>query len=484
MDRLYNSTGPRYAGPPRTYAHLPVDRVTRFPRNTDKSRGLRHFSNRVCEKVKEKGQTNYNEVADELVAEYFDSLTYPPQSHEKQQYDSKNIRRRVYDALNVLMAMNIIEKEKKRNSLGWIAHFSVGVWRKNVNNDKNEFAKKSDQLREYIIQLVAYKSLVHRNRENERTNGRPSEQSILYLPFIILNTERETNVDCAISHDKTEYAMSFDRPFEIHDDIEVLKRMGMAHGLDTGRVEDVDVDRVKKCLPPALRIYIDQIVDGEQEEQGTSVDNMSLGLLPEETQQPPERESPPPPEQKPTSYIATRATPTVSNLVATSTNSNRMTPPVSTSGITNRYIRNIGVQRTLGSGASLHGPVGYARPMFARGGLASRTYIQRAPAPSRYVTPSQSAVYQNAQRSHARQQLYLVQSNGGAPQPIQSNRYQAYPPPRSSQIYQQRSIPYQISNTPQTSRQQAAQQPTEYVEGQYEYIEVDGAEGDSITWLN
>lgn len=34
----------------------------RFSRNNDKSRGLRHFSSRVCEKVKEKVQTNYNEV--------------------------------------------------------------------------------------------------------------------------------------------------------------------------------------------------------------------------------------------------------------------------------------------------------------------------------------------------------------------------------------------------------------------------------------
>lgn len=34
------------------------------------------------------------------------------------QYDQKNIRRRVYDALNVLMAMNIISKEKKE--IRWI----------------------------------------------------------------------------------------------------------------------------------------------------------------------------------------------------------------------------------------------------------------------------------------------------------------------------------------------------------------------------
>jgi len=35
-----------------------------------------------------------------------------------QQFDQKNIRRRVYDALNVLMAMNIISKEKKE--IRWI----------------------------------------------------------------------------------------------------------------------------------------------------------------------------------------------------------------------------------------------------------------------------------------------------------------------------------------------------------------------------
>ncbi|VDN88285.1 unnamed protein product [Brugia pahangi] len=49
--------------------------IRKFPRSIDKSKGLRHFSTKVCEKVKEKGHTNYNEarVADELVSEYFDS---------------------------------------------------------------------------------------------------------------------------------------------------------------------------------------------------------------------------------------------------------------------------------------------------------------------------------------------------------------------------------------------------------------------------
>ena len=107
--------------------HLSIQRAV-YPKSAEKSKGLRHFSTKVCEKVKEKGRTNYNEVslwlkidkkvesievADELVQEYFDSLSVPMADTDKQSYDMKNIRRRVYDALNVLMAMNIIEKEKK-----------------------------------------------------------------------------------------------------------------------------------------------------------------------------------------------------------------------------------------------------------------------------------------------------------------------------------------------------------------------------------
>ncbi|VDN81204.1 unnamed protein product [Brugia pahangi] len=245
--------------------------IRKFPRSTDKSKGLRHFSTKVCEKVKEKGHTNYNEaraiaVADELVSEYFDSADVQPTDTEKQQYDMKNIRRRVYDALNVLMAMNIIEKEKKEIRWVGLPTSSVQECRK-LEEEKakrqERIRHKSDQLQELIIQLVAYKTLVEKNRELERDNGRPKEDSILYLPFIIVNTAKKTFIDCAISHDKTEYLFNFDQPFEIHDDIEVLKRLGLAYGLDRGEVNDIDRNKIKSYLPLCLRDYVDQIIDGD-----------------------------------------------------------------------------------------------------------------------------------------------------------------------------------------------------------------------------
>jgi len=64
-------------------------------------KGLRHFSMKVCEKVEQKGKPTYNEVADELVAEFAVDTNEGGVSALDQQYDEKNIRRRVYDALNV-----------------------------------------------------------------------------------------------------------------------------------------------------------------------------------------------------------------------------------------------------------------------------------------------------------------------------------------------------------------------------------------------
>ncbi|VDK54301.1 unnamed protein product [Anisakis simplex] len=248
----------------RDYAYE-FSTVRKFLRGADKSKGLRHFSTKVCEKVKEKGHTNYNEVADELVTEYFDSLSQPPGDSEKQQYDVKNIRRRVYDALNVLMAMNIIEKEKKE--IRWVGLPTSSFQEcRRLEEEKEKrherIRQKAEQLQELIIQLVAHKSLVERNRERERTEGRPAENTVLYLPYIVVNTEKKTMIDCAISHDKSEYLFNFDQPFEIHDDIEVLKRLGLAHGLERAEVPVDQRAKVKSYLPPALRDYVDQILEG------------------------------------------------------------------------------------------------------------------------------------------------------------------------------------------------------------------------------
>ena len=76
------------------------------------------------------------------------------------------------------------------------------------------------------------------------------------MPFIIVNTSKKTVIDCSISNDKMEYLFNFDDTFEIHDDMEVLKRMGMAMGLEKGQVTEEDLSRARSMVPRALEQYV------------------------------------------------------------------------------------------------------------------------------------------------------------------------------------------------------------------------------------
>ncbi|KAM9468491.1 transcription factor Dp-2 isoform 2-T4 [Clarias gariepinus] len=223
-----------------------------------KGKGLRHFSMKVCEKVQMKGTTSYNEVADELVSEFTHASSLA--STNCQVYDQKNIRRRVYDALNVLMAMNIISKEKKE--IRWIGLPTNSAQEcRNLELEKQKrlerIRQKRSQLGELILQQIAFKNLVKRNQANEAASkSRPPPGSVIQLPFIILNTDVRTVIDCSISSDKCEYLFNFDNMFEIHDDIEILKRMGMSLGLENGTCTAENLSVAKTLVPKSLESYV------------------------------------------------------------------------------------------------------------------------------------------------------------------------------------------------------------------------------------
>lgn len=53
------------------------------------------------------------------------------------------------------------------------------------------------------LQQIAFKNLVQRNRQTEQqANRSPPPNSIIHLPFIIVNTSKKTVIDCSISNDK------------------------------------------------------------------------------------------------------------------------------------------------------------------------------------------------------------------------------------------------------------------------------------------
>ncbi|KAI3955896.1 hypothetical protein MKW98_006256 [Papaver atlanticum] len=188
-------------------------------------RGLRQFSVKVCEKVEAKGRTTYNEVADELVAEFSTETPDNPQN-----YEEKNIRRRVYDALNVLMAMDIISKDENKEII-W-----RGLPRAGAGDElkaerlglRNRIANKAAHLQELEEQFAGLQNLIQRNEQLCCSgNAAAATKGGVQLPFILVQTRPHATVEVEISEDMQLVHFDFNAtPFELHDDSFVLKSMG------------------------------------------------------------------------------------------------------------------------------------------------------------------------------------------------------------------------------------------------------------------
>ncbi|XP_039069055.1 transcription factor-like protein DPB isoform X5 [Hibiscus syriacus] len=184
----------------------------------DKSgRGLRQFS-----------------MKDELVAEFSDpgsSVASPDQ-----QYDEKNIRRRVYDALNVLMAMDIISKDKKEIQWKGLPRTSLS----DIEDLKTErlglrsrIEKKASYLHELEEQFVGLQNLIQRNEQSYSSGNGPSGG--VALPFILVQTRPHATVEVEISEDMLLVHFDFNStPFELHDDNYVLKAMKLCERPESG----------------------------------------------------------------------------------------------------------------------------------------------------------------------------------------------------------------------------------------------------------
>ena len=214
-------------------------------------KGLRHFSMMVCKKVEEKGTTTYNEVADELVMHTIAERARSGSGGVRKGGDEKNIRRRVYDALNVLMAMDIITKNKKAISwkgLPCSAEQDVEMLCRERDFRAQEVQRKREALKELLTQQVCLRNLVEHNRRHEReqqalnnpamhnnngnrstANGGPlaNDEQKIPLPFIIVNTHSSAVIQCNMSRSLTDVMFDFSQPFEINDDNTILKRLGM-----------------------------------------------------------------------------------------------------------------------------------------------------------------------------------------------------------------------------------------------------------------
>ncbi|VAH87641.1 unnamed protein product [Triticum turgidum subsp. durum] len=229
---------------------------------------------KVCEKVESKGRTTYNEVADELVAEFTDpnnNIEPPdPDNPNAQQYDEKNIRRRVYDALNVLMAMDIISKDKKEIQWKGLPRTSINdieELQSDLAGVKARIEKKSAYLQELQDQYLGMQNLINRNEQLYGSGNIPSGG--VALPFILIQTRPHATVEVEISEDMQLVHFDFNTtPFELHDDSYVLKALNSYGKEENAGTSEPISNRCEGSSTP--NIYRHQIQQSAMASNGTN----------------------------------------------------------------------------------------------------------------------------------------------------------------------------------------------------------------------
>ena len=132
-----------------------------------------------------------------------------------------NVRRRVYEVLNILEATGVISL----NGCGiiWRGIPTPGPNIKDAEIKRDLMHSRIEQKRRYMDDLSnkvqLYRSIVERNKSSyDEQNAQK-----VYLPFVVIHTTNDCSVNCDISNDKSQYDFQFSKPFRIYEDQEILR---------------------------------------------------------------------------------------------------------------------------------------------------------------------------------------------------------------------------------------------------------------------
>ena len=207
-------------------SHYPSSRNTAF--------GLKEISKRVMDIIKQSGKTTYKAISDQIVNEI----------NEKSSKDEKNIRRRIYDSLNVMKSMKLFHRDKNTKTIMW--NYDQELDPLNENENKNDFIEKNKEskidsgdiatLKKEIKEknkklellrkeLIGLKNVLERNA---RENNKVPEEQKLYFPFIVIEfpNNKDPKINVALNDNKTKAHFGFDEVISMYGDLDAVSKIG------------------------------------------------------------------------------------------------------------------------------------------------------------------------------------------------------------------------------------------------------------------
>ena len=214
-----------------------IDKNQKLKPNSQSSRntafGLKEISKRVMDIIKQSGQITYRAISDQIVNEI----------NEKSIKDEKNIRRRIYDSLNVMKSMKLFHKDKNSKTIKWNYDQEYDPLNEmgNKNDDDNnnlaktestnivelkkEIKEKKEKLSLLSKELQGLKNVLERN--NREDSNVPNDKK-LYFPFVVIEfkSNKDHKINVALNDNQTKAHFGFDDAEAMYGDLDAVSKIG------------------------------------------------------------------------------------------------------------------------------------------------------------------------------------------------------------------------------------------------------------------
>mmetsp|Transcript_1175 Transcript_1175/g.2834 ORF Transcript_1175/g.2834 Transcript_1175/m.2834 type:complete len:219 (-) Transcript_1175:14-670(-) len=178
-------------------------------KSPDRNKKLIFLSRKVLDRLQNCNTTTGNTIAKDIINELPTSLS---------DVDFKNIQRRVYDALNVLHALDIVSKVRNEIRFqGGVTYNDLKELSAKIALRREVVTYKKARLSETLLHMNALRQLVLRNMQTKESSQR------VYFPLILVKLQSGFCINLI----PETAAVKSDLPAELINDTHILGLLGL-----------------------------------------------------------------------------------------------------------------------------------------------------------------------------------------------------------------------------------------------------------------
>lgn len=204
--------------PPSLHCKIQGSHLTALDNKADddstRSNGLKRLSYQIKALMEQIRPRPYQEIADEILAGV-------PLITRNKEREERNVRRRVYDALNVMIASGVIKKNNKYIFWTHQVEDELSRLEHRIKRTQKRIRMKEKQKERLSTQVTAFQHLVKLNREND------ARTPFMRSPYYLLKVASPLRYSMTSSADVTHkhYTLSFAQPVVVMHELDVATRL-------------------------------------------------------------------------------------------------------------------------------------------------------------------------------------------------------------------------------------------------------------------